>query len=75
MNRYSRDEGMTNTARKFRAVAAVCVFGLVGAVWLQAELFADQMYDGRDAVATTPASAATPAPTPDAENPSATLAY
>ncbi|HZQ62879.1 MAG TPA: hypothetical protein VFC24_16110 [Casimicrobiaceae bacterium] len=73
MKRYTRDDlRMINTARKVRAGAAVCIFGLVGAVWLQAELFADQMYDSSAAAtATAPSSDASSTPMPDAENPSA----
>jgi len=77
MKRYAKDdERMTNAARKFRAGAAVCVFGLVGAVWLQAELYADQMNAATGSAAmSAPIGDATIASTPDAENPSATLGF
>ena len=76
MKRFTKDDArMINAARKFRAGAALCVFGLVGALWLQAELFAGDMYDSTRSVVSSPASRDTIAPMPDAENPSATLAF
>lgn len=77
MTRYTKDDvRMMNAARKFRAGAALCVFGLVGAVWLQAELVAADMYGSTGSATTTPASTdTTSGPMPDAENPSATLAF
>lgn len=72
MKGYSKDDvRIARLARKFRAGAAVLVFGLVGVVWLQTQAVADRwMNDSITAAGSAGAAAKDSMTSPDAENPS-----